>query len=158
MDDITVYASSRRIYQRVAAMLNRPVRFGLVAILFAMVAGQVPAHAGGTCILRPEPIRLRSDVVSWTIELRSGDECVQGLRWSTLMIDQVVVVEQPKFGRIAINGPSFRYIAGSSNQPDSFRLLVKGSALHFQGESTIDASVVIGELPARERRWEPQAR
>jgi hypothetical protein len=138
-------------------MLNCQVRIVFVAILLTMLAGVVPARAGGTCILRPEPIRLRSDVVSWTIELRSGDECVQGLRWSTLLIDQIVVVEQPKFGRIVINGPSFRYIAGSSNEPDSFRLVVKGSSLHLQGESTIEASVKIGGPPAGERRWEPQA-
>lgn len=130
------------------------IRIVLVAT-FMILAGQAPVLAGGTCILRPEPIRLRSDVVNWTIELRAGEECVQGLRWSTLLIDQVLVTDQPKSGRIAINGPSFRYLAGSSNEPDSFRLLVKGSALRVQGETTIEATVKISDAPARERRWEP---
>ncbi|WP_441234169.1 hypothetical protein [Bradyrhizobium sp. 930_D9_N1_4] len=67
-------------------------------------------------------------------------------------------MNQPKFGRIAINGPSFRYIAGSSNEPDSFRLLVKGSALRVPGETTIEATVQISESPSRTRRWEPAAR
>lgn len=150
--------SLRKIYPAAFTMPSYSVRLVLLVATFMILAGQAPARAGGTCILRPEPIRLRSDVVSWAIELRAGAECVQGLRWSTLLIDQVVVMNQPKFGRIAINGPSFRYIAGSSNEPDSFRLLVKGSALRVPGETTIEATVQISESPSRTRRWEPAAR
>jgi hypothetical protein len=135
-------------------MPRYPARIALL-VTFTIFAGQASVRAGGTCILRPEPIRLRSDVVNWTIELRPGAECVQGLRWATLLIDQVLVTDQPKFGHIAINGPSFRYVAGSSSESDSFRLLVKGSALRSQGETIIEATVKISDAPARERRWEP---
>ncbi|HEV2154455.1 hypothetical protein [Bradyrhizobium sp.] len=138
-------------------MPSQTARFVLLVILFIMLTGRAPAQAGGTCILRPEPIRLRSDVVNWAIELRPGAECVQGLRWSTLLIDQVVVMSQPKFGRIAINGPSFHYIAGPSKESDTFQLLVKGSALRVPGETTIEATVQVSDAPTRERRWEPVA-
>lgn len=139
-------------------MPSHSARFVLLVVTFMIFAGQAPVRAGGTCILRPEPIRLRSDVVNWAIEMRPGAECVQGLRWSTLLIDQVLVTTQPKFGRIAINGPSFRYIAGSSKESDSFQLLVKGSALRVPGETTIEATVQVSDAPARERRWEPAPR
>ncbi|WP_431201647.1 hypothetical protein ACQ86E_21255 [Bradyrhizobium betae] len=138
-------------------MPSYSIRIAFPVITFLIAACQTPARAGGTCILRPEPIRLRSEIVNWNIDLRQGEECVQGLRWSTLLIDQVLVLNQPKFGRIAINGPSFRYIAGSSNESDTFRLLVKGSALRVQGETTIEATINISDAPSRTRRWEPAA-
>jgi hypothetical protein len=62
-------------------------------------------------MLHPEPFRLQSDSVRWSIKIVAGGECIQGLRWSSFMIDKITIVEEPKSGRLIIAGPSFRYLA-----------------------------------------------
>src|SRR5260221_1614888 len=81
--------------------------------------------AGGTCILHPEPFRLQSDAVRWSIKIVSGGECIQGLRWSTIMIGTISITEQPKAGRLVIQGPSFRYFSDQGGRAnDSFKLTI----------------------------------
>lgn len=115
------------------------VFFGATAIV---ALSSVAAHAGGTCILHPEPFRLQSDTVRWSIKLTSGSECIQGLRWSSLMINKITVVEEPKAGRVIIAGPSFRYLSNpGSPGNDSFKLAISGNSLRIDGTSSIEVDV-----------------
>ena len=72
-----------------------------------------------------------------------GDEGIQGLPRSTIMLETVSVVEQPKAGRIVLQGPSFRYFAGPEAGPDSFRLVIVGSSMRMNGTSTVNVEVQI---------------
>lgn len=115
-----------------------------VAVLLAQVPTWSPAlvYAGGVCILHPQPFQLRSDTVHWSIKIKSGEQCIQGLRWSTLMIDKISVVEAPKSGRVVLDGPSFRYMSDAGAQgSDYFRIAVSGSSLRIDGTSTIVVDV-----------------
>jgi hypothetical protein len=58
------------------------------------------------------------------------------------MIDSVSVTEQPKSGRVMIQGPSFRYFSDpGSRGSDSFKLSISGSSLHVNGTSSIEVDV-----------------
>lgn len=93
-------------------------------------------------MLHPEPFRLQSDTVRWSIKVTSGGECIQGLRWSSIMIDAIAVVEEPKAGRVIIAGPSFRYLSNpGSRGNDSFKLAISGSSLRINGTSSIEVDV-----------------
>lgn len=117
----------------------------LVCELFVMLVAAWLAEtalAGGACLLRPEPFKLRSDTVRWSIRIVSGGECIQGLRWSTIMIENVAVTEQPKAGRVVIQGPSFRYFADPGVRgADSFKLSISGTSLRVSGTSSIEVAV-----------------
>lgn len=99
------------------------------------------ALAGGTCILHPQPFRLRSDTIRWSIKIKSGEQCIQGLRWSTIMIDKVSIVEPPKAGRLIVEGPSFRYFADSVGSSDNFKIDIVGTSLHVNGASSLEVDV-----------------
>jgi|ERR1700687_5421388 len=102
------------------------------------------AIAGGNCLLYPEPFRLRSDTVHWSMKINSGAECIQGLRWSTILIDNISIVEQPKLGRLALQGPSFRYFSNpGAHGADSFKLSITGTSLRLNGISFIEADVTV---------------
>ena len=96
---------------------HEPMKHFLIRLVFRMTATLVvivsptAAFAGGTCLLHPEPFKLQSDTVHWSVRITSGSECIQGLRWSTIMIDSIAVTEQPKAGRLVVQGPSFRYFS-----------------------------------------------
>ena len=78
----------------------------------------------------------------WSIKIRPGSECIQGLRWSTIMIDNVSIVEPPKSGRLVIQGPSFRYFSSADAQgSDSFKIAIFGTSLHMTGTSSIEVDV-----------------
>jgi hypothetical protein len=61
----------------------------------------------GDCLSRPDSFRLQSDTVLWSMVIARGDECIQGLRGKTMLLETVSIVEQPKTGRIVLQGPSF---------------------------------------------------
>lgn len=114
------------------------VRLALVATLMLPVS----ATAGGTCILHPQPFKLRSDSVRWSIKINPGAECIQGLRWSTLMIDNISVIEPPKSGRLVLQGPAFRYFAGADSQAaDSFTIEIRGTSLQVSGTSVVQVDI-----------------
>ncbi len=66
----------------------------IVAIIL-VVSLPPSAWAGGICLLHPEPFKLQSDTVRWSVKIASGGECIQGLRWSTIMIDNILITEPP---------------------------------------------------------------
>ena len=102
------------------------------------------AHAGGNCLLHPEPFQLQSDTVQWSVKINSGAECVQGLRWSTMMIDDISILDQPKLGRLVLQGPSFRYFSDpGARGTDSFKLSITGTSLRLKGNSVIEVDVTV---------------
>jgi hypothetical protein len=116
----------------------------IFGIIFFIVGMWQPAvtWAGGTCILHPAPFRLRSDTVRWSITIASGGECIQGLRWSTILIENVSVTEPPKSGRLLIQGPSFRYFSNPDFRGvDFFKITISGTSLHLNGISSIEVEV-----------------
>jgi hypothetical protein len=80
---------------------------GLIGAFLVQGLACSAALAGGTCILHPQPFKLRSDTIHWSIKIRSGEQCIQGLRWSTIMIDKVSIIEPPKAGRSHDGGTVF---------------------------------------------------
>src|ERR1700682_1916499 len=81
------------------------------------------AQAGGNCLLHPEPFLLQSDTVHWSVKINSGAECIQGLRWSTGMINDISIPDQPKLGRRVFQGPSFRNFRDpGARGTDSFKI------------------------------------
>jgi hypothetical protein len=118
--------------------------FSAAILIAAITIASCPitAEAGGTCMLHPEPFKLQSDTVRWSMKITSGGECIQGLRWSTIMIDSISITEQPKFGRLQAQGPSFRYFSNpGARGTDSFKLSISGTSLHINGTSAIEVEV-----------------
>ena len=120
-------------------MKRRSVLFS--AGLFCALA---PTMAiAGDCLSHPAPFRLESDTVQWTMVIARGDECIQGLRGKTMILESVSVVEQPKTGRVVLHGPAFRYFAGPEAGSDSFRLAIVGSSMRMKGISTVAVEVQV---------------
>lgn len=121
------------------------MRNPIIAALFAQILAwyPAPASAGGICILHPQSFKLRSDTIHWLIKIKPGAECIQGLRWSTIMIDTIAVVDPPKSGRLILQGPSFRYFSDPATQgTDNFKIAIMGTSLRISGTSSIEVDVV----------------
>lgn len=117
-------------------------RFVRTVLAAGFLAALVPTMAiAGNCLSRADPFRLESDTVQWSMVIARGDECIQGLRGGTMILESVSVIEQPKTGRVVLQGPSFRYFAGPEAGVDSFKLTVVGSSLRMNGTSTIGIEV-----------------
>ncbi|WFU70952.1 hypothetical protein [Bradyrhizobium sp. CB2312] len=118
------------------------IRAGLRTFVLVLALSPTAALAGGTCLLHPEPFKLQSDTVRWSIKIASGGQCIQGLRWSTIMIDHIAITEMPKSGQIIIQGPSFRYLSNQGARgSDSFKLSITGSSMRISGNSSIEVEV-----------------
>lgn len=124
--------------------MKRALSCSLTILIVAIANASLPiaARAGGTCMLHPEPFKLQSDTVHWSIKMVPGSECIQGLRWSSIIIDQIIVVEQPQSGQLIIAGPSFRYLSNpGSRGVDSFKLAISGTSFRITGNSSIEVDV-----------------
>jgi hypothetical protein len=123
------------------------IAIGFMAIL------TVSAHASPNCLKNQKPFALAEDTIIWTMYAAPGSECIQGLRWSFMQIDSVVVSKTPTKGKIGIVGYGFRYFADSKNyEVDSFTLVVVGKNRRDPGKSTLQIVVkppetVVGQLP-----------
>jgi hypothetical protein len=124
-----------------ARMKRRSVRTVFAAGLLWALATTMAVT--GNCLSRADPFRLQSDTVQWSVVIARGDECIQGLRGKTMILESVSVIEQPKTGRVVLNGPSFRYSAGPEVGPDSFRLMIVGSSMRMNGTSTVWVEVQV---------------
>jgi hypothetical protein len=113
-----------------------------IFVTIVAIVSPAVASAGGTCLLHPEPFKLQSDTVRWSVRISSGGECIQGLRWSTIMIENISVTEQPKSGRVLVQGPSFRYFSNpGARGTDSFKISISGTSLRVSGTSSIEVDV-----------------
>src|SRR3984893_9341780 len=125
--------------------MKDPLTMLLRATLGLLLAwSQTMAQAGGNCLLHPEPFLLQSDTVHWSVKINSGTECIQGLRWSTIMIDDISILDQPKLGRLVLQGPSFRYFSDpGARGADSFKISITGTSLRLKGNSVIEVDVTV---------------
>jgi hypothetical protein len=60
-----------------------------------------------------------------------------------MIFESASIVEQPKTGRVVLQGPSFHYYAGAEAGPDSFGLLVAGTSMRMRGTSTVKIVVQV---------------
>jgi hypothetical protein len=115
-----------------------------VLLGFVLMWSPIQAQAGGNCLLHPEPFRLQSDTIHWSVKINSGAECIQGLHWSTIMIDDISIADQPKLGRLSLQGPSFRYFSNpGARGTDSFKISIAGTSLGQKGVSSIEVDVTV---------------
>jgi hypothetical protein len=116
-------------------------RLALACFAFAVWSDRA---AAANCLTRPEAFQLANDTVNWKFSLGPGLECIQGLRYAAMRIDQVSVVGAPKEGRVAISGPSFRYFASPEfHGTDSFSLSITGTRRQVNGTSSIQVDVMV---------------
>lgn len=100
--------------------------------------------AAGSCIHRPVPFKLEDDTVTWPITIVAGDQCVEGLRYSTMQISEVSIAVPPVSGRLELSGPSFRYFAlPDFKGVDTFTVTVRGTNRSLPGFSTIKVDVTL---------------
>ena len=127
--------------QQTVEMKRRSVQTIFASALLSAVVPRIAV--AGDCVSHPGPLRLESDTVQWSIVIARGDECIQGLRGKTMIFESVSAIEQPKTGRVVLQGPSFHYYAGADAGSDSFRLQVVGSSMRMHGTSTVDVVVQV---------------
>jgi hypothetical protein len=134
--------------------MSRKLDSLFIAISFMAIL-TVSAHASPNCLKNQKPFALAEDTIIWTMNAAPGSECIQGLRWSYMQIDSVLVSKAPTKGKIVIVGYGFRYFADSQNyEADSFTLVVVGKNRRDAGKSTLEIVVkplgtVVSELPQR---------
>ena len=121
-------------------MFLRGKVFAIAAM--ALVQFSQPASAGN-CLSKPDGFELNSDTVHWSFAIRSGSECLQGLRGKTMLIDEVKILEPPSAGSLTISGSAFHYRAPATKSDDRFRLEVSGQNHRMQGTSVIIVEVLV---------------
>jgi len=121
-------------------MLRILSRLSIAGVLLAALNGS--AAATPNCLKGQQPYALTDDVVHWTITIVPGNECIQGLRWSYMQIEQVSVLTAPKNGKAVIVGPGFRYFADAGFQgSDTFTVAVSGKNRKTPGNSILQIEV-----------------
>jgi hypothetical protein len=117
---------------------------GKVVAFAAIILVQLSeAAAAGNCLSKADGFQLNSDTVYWSFTIRSASECLQGLRASSMLIDEVKVLEPPAAGSLTIAGPAFFYKAPATASGDRFKLQVLGQNHRIRGASTIVVEVVV---------------
>ena len=110
--------------------------------LCALCAYTARAAEAGECISRPARFELSSDTVHWNFDVRSGGECLQGLRGKTMLLDEVTLIKPPSAGTVTIAGPSFRNnVPAGAPTSDTFTLEVSGENRRQRGTSVIIVDV-----------------
>jgi hypothetical protein len=115
----------------------KPRKFALLVLFWL---APVVAWAGD-CLSRPEMFKLQSDTVEWSFAIGRGAECLQGLRGRTMLLDTVSILDQPKLGKVVLQGPSFRYVTGAEAGTDSFKLAISGKSGSIQGTSIVSLRI-----------------
>jgi len=117
--------------------------FGRLLIAVGLTALPViSAQASPACLKDQKAFALSDDFVTWTMAAAPGSECIQGLRWSYMQINNVLVLKPPTKGKLLIVGSGFRYLADEQNRgEDSFTLVVFGKNKRDEGKSVLDIVV-----------------
>jgi hypothetical protein len=126
--------------------------------MFRIIAGLLPAavlftsldipsaEASPSCFKSLEPYRLVNETVSWSMSIAAGADCIQGLRWSYMQIENVTLASQPKRGKVVIVGSGFRYYSNSEAQGvDRFTLVVSGKNRRDPGTTTVE--IIVSQSP-----------
>jgi Bacterial Ig domain len=115
-------------------------RLSMAAVLLAGLTA--PAAATLNCLHRPEPFALSQDTVNWSMTIVPGGDCIQGLRWSYMQIENVAIASAPRNGKVVLVGPGFRYYADPEFQgSDSFTVTVSGKNRKSSGNSTLQIEI-----------------
>ena len=115
-------------------------RASLAAVL--LIISDISADATPSCLRNHQPYELAGDTVSWVMTIAPGTDCIQGLRWSYMQIENVSLSRGPKNGNVVIAGSGFRFFATSDTRgTDSFTLVVSGKMGRDAGKSTIEITV-----------------
>ena len=100
------------------------------------------AKASPSCLRDHKPYTLAGDAIQWSMTIKPGAECIQGLRWSFMQVFAVWVLDKPQTGELVIVGSGFRYFAKPGfSGADKFTLVVVGKNRHDEGYSTVEVSV-----------------
>jgi hypothetical protein len=106
-----------------------------------------PASAAPNCLKDREPFKLAGDSIEYSMTIAPGADCIQGLRFATMQIYAVWVLDKPKNGELVMVGPGFRYFAKPDfSGADKFSLVVVGKNLREEGYSTVEITVSPGML------------
>ncbi|HEY1576172.1 MAG TPA: hypothetical protein VGF82_03770 [Terracidiphilus sp.] len=121
--------------------MSRPFIYALGALfLGASLAGA--AHASPNCLGEHKAFKLSGDSIAYSMVIAPGAGCIQGLRWSTMQIYAVWVLDKPAHGELVPAGPAFRYLADPNfSGADRFSLVVVGKNLREEGYSTVEVAV-----------------
>jgi hypothetical protein len=121
--------------------MSRNYLYAFIALILSALAS-APAHATRNCLKDQKAYKLAGDTIEWSMAISPGADCIQGLRWSTMQIYGVWVLEKPKGGELVLVGPGFRYFARPDfSGTDRFTLVVVGKNRHDEGFSTIDITI-----------------
>jgi hypothetical protein len=127
--------------------MSRLVLCAFVATTLGALA-PAPASASLNCLGQHKPFKLASDSIDYSMTIAPGRDCIQGLRFSTMQIYAVWVLNKPKSGKLVMVGPGFRYFARPDfSGTDKFSLVVVGKNLREEGFSTVEITVTRGEAP-----------
>ena len=72
------------------------------------------------CVISGLRYQLRSDLVEWHINIRSGQSCVGGLRFNNVANPTIGLISPPRFGQVTLLGPGFSYTARSDYGGEDF--------------------------------------
>jgi hypothetical protein len=130
---------------------GKPVSRAYVCALAALVLSApllAPANATPNCLKEHKPFKLSGDTIEYSMSISAGADCIQGLRWSTMQIYAVSVLDKPTRGELVMVGSGFRYFAKPDfSGTDKFSLVVIGKNLREEGSSTIEITVSRQDAP-----------
>jgi hypothetical protein len=127
--------------------VSRACSGALVAMLLIAPLA-TPASATPNCLKEHKAFKLAGDSIEYSMAISPGADCIQGLRWSTMQIYAVWVLDKPKRGELVMVGPGFRYFAKPDfSGTDKFSLVVVGKNLREEGYSTVEITVSHSSAP-----------
>ena len=143
-----ILAAIQRLIPRRSAMTLSARAACLVLPALLLLSGSQAARAN-QCFVSGPHYQLESDSVEWRMKIRSGENCVRGVRFSYVYNATVSVVSPPRFGQVTIVGVlGFSYTAKTDFQgEDSFIVGVSGSKKKVSGVSTIRVVVSVVGAP-----------
>lgn len=125
-------------------------RASICAPVILVLSAALPAAANATpnCLKEHGPFKLAGDSIEYAMSISPGADCIQGLRFATMQIYSVQVLEKPRSGELVMVGTGFRYFASPDfSGTDKFSLMVNGKNLREEGHSTVE--IVVSPLNAR---------
>jgi hypothetical protein len=117
------------------------IRLTIVLVLVSTGAWAAPAS---TCVITSPRYQLTSDNVDWSVKTRSGQTCIRGLRYGSVVLETVKVTARPQSGDVKLVGPGFSYTAKPDFVgEDSFTIEVSGAMNKIHGTSTIHVLITV---------------
>ena len=128
------------------------LRLSIVAPIALVLSALFPtvAHATPNCLKEHGPFKLAGDSIEYAMSIAPGADCIQGLRFATMQIYSVQILEKPRAGELVMVGTGFRYFAKPGFAgTDKFSLYVVGKNLREEGFSKVEITVSPREIPSK---------